>query len=448
MLGLFGIETGWLAIVLASQTWLVKAFVFQSKRWEVIFWSGVIILLIGFLFVVIGWIKKKNFRYDVILPALLNVIVVFSCWGVAEIAIRIISQDDPLGKRVGAITLRPYNWQSFSKFNLGLYNKSLQVDSFYVGHPQLGWAVGDSRKSDDGLYASSKLGLRSKVQGEDLFNTKYKTRIALFGDSFMFSEEVAYEASLHKHMQSHLGNDYQVLSFGVPGYGIDQAVLRYELEGEKWKPDIVVLAFVRDDFNRTLNIYTGFKTTWGIPFSKPRYLKENNDFVIKNIPNMSPVEIYNRDNVFSLPFIQHDVTFSAYDWEAKFLDGSLLFRYLASIYPPWVERSSTTNEESLIETGVYLTKKFANTAMQRQAKYLLVYIPGKSDFYETVPTYKAKILDAIDQGGVEVYDATACLTDELTLDELYVVGGVHYSNEGNFVLANCLLKELALLTND
>ncbi|MGH7436100.1 MAG: SGNH/GDSL hydrolase family protein, partial [Polyangiaceae bacterium] len=69
------------------------------------------------------------------------------------------------------------------------------------------------------------------------------TRIEVFGDSFAFGSEVdddsCYAAQLEKRLPS-----TEVLDFGVPGYGLDQALLRFRKEGPAYHPDVVVIGYV------------------------------------------------------------------------------------------------------------------------------------------------------------------------------------------------------------
>ena len=445
IMGLFACELGIFCMLVSSQSWIGEALVFQSTRWKVIFWFGAVILVVALPLLLFAWLKKVNLREDIVLPLLLNILVVIFLFGIAEISLRILSKPDPLGVRVNQTILLPYDWVKYSQYNLNLYKKSLRDDAFYIGHPDLGWTIGANRRSDDGLYVSSKRGLRSRAQGEDFMSHNVNHRIALFGNSFMFSEEVDYDASLQNHMQKQIEKHEQVISFGVPGYGVDQAVLRYELEAEEWNPDTVILAFIRDDIHRALNVYAGLKSAWGIPFSKPRFLEKNSEWNLHNVPNLSPVEIYSTKEIMELPFLEHDAAYFSYEWENTILDWSLLFRYLISLYPPWNEYGETTDNNALANISGFIANKFKNLAEQHNDLFLIVYLPSKSDFVagDEIKN-KQNILSSMEMQGVSVYDATDCLTSKLEIESLFVEGGVHYSDAGNQVLANCLLHQLDL----
>jgi hypothetical protein len=75
------------------------------------------------------------------------------------------------------------------------------------------------------------------------------------GDSFTFGLEVRYEDTWPRQLERLLGPEFQVLNFGVDGYGVDQAYLRYRRDGLAWRPEIVVLGVIDDDFRRTMCVY-------------------------------------------------------------------------------------------------------------------------------------------------------------------------------------------------
>jgi hypothetical protein len=64
----------------------------------------------------------------------------------------------------------------------------------------------------------------------------------------------------------------EVLNFGVPGYGLDQAYLRYLRDGRQFHPLIVIIGIYADDVNRGMSVWHPFMTgEYGIPSTKPRF---------------------------------------------------------------------------------------------------------------------------------------------------------------------------------
>ncbi len=68
------------------------------------------------------------------------------------------------------------------------------------------------------------------------------------GDSFAFSDEVNDEDSWAAVLERLSG--HRVINAGVPGFGLDQAVLRAEQLAEIYRPDIIIASFIPHDVLR------------------------------------------------------------------------------------------------------------------------------------------------------------------------------------------------------
>lgn len=75
-------------------------------------------------------------------------------------------------------------------------------------------------------------------------------RIALLGDSVAFGWSLNFEQTLSRKLREKLPNPQavEVLNFAVGGYDTEQEVATLMEEGVRFKPDIVLLAFVLNDF--------------------------------------------------------------------------------------------------------------------------------------------------------------------------------------------------------
>lgn len=88
-------------------------------------------------------------------------------------------------------------------------------------------------------------------------------RIALLGDSMIAARQLEFEKTagqlLEKRLNDELsssGYKYEVLNFGVPGYGIDQILLNWTSYVYKFKPDFVFVYIFENNYLRTIS------TTW------------------------------------------------------------------------------------------------------------------------------------------------------------------------------------------
>lgn len=132
----------------------------------------------------------------------------------------------------------------------------------------LGWRYrsGYSSASD---HINSQ-GLRARRVYSTVASTKV-VRIASFGDSFVYGNEVADDDAWSALLVA-CDSDFEVLNYGVGGYGVDQAFLRFQLEGMTLHPRVVLIGFTPDDLRRMVNVYRRFISSLELPLAKPRYL--------------------------------------------------------------------------------------------------------------------------------------------------------------------------------
>ncbi|MFA5259900.1 MAG: SGNH/GDSL hydrolase family protein [Candidatus Omnitrophota bacterium] len=163
-----------------------------------------------------------------------------------------------------------------------LIKKMLQGKLHYLKiSPTLGWTVQPNGKTD--MYQANGQGIRSSREIAPTPSPD-RVRICTFGDSFIHGDEV-YN---HETWQEVLTLGYpktEVLNFGVPAYGLDQAFLRYQEEGRGFQPDFVIIGFTLDDMPRHVNTFRPFWTPSSrVPLSKPRFMIRNGSLVL--IPNL------------------------------------------------------------------------------------------------------------------------------------------------------------------
>jgi hypothetical protein len=116
-------------------------------------------------------------------------------------------------------------------------------------------------------------------------------RILLFGDSFTACatpESTSWGHALEADLRGR-GIPVEVLNFGLGGYGIDQAYLRWRRYGPRYSPDLVIFGFqpenVRRDINVVRMIYDPYS---GLPFSKPRFEHVAGRLELRNVPAAPP----------------------------------------------------------------------------------------------------------------------------------------------------------------
>jgi hypothetical protein len=96
-------------------------------------------------------------------------------------------------------------------------------------------------------------------------------RVAAFGDSYVYGNEVGNDDSWPTQLERS-APDVEVLNYGVGGYGVDQAYLRYLAEGRALAPQVVIIGFAPVDLPRLVNRYRRFLDDRELALAKPRFV--------------------------------------------------------------------------------------------------------------------------------------------------------------------------------
>ncbi len=86
------------------------------------------------------------------------------------------------------------------------------------------------------------------------------TRVAMLGDSLVWSEFLALADSLPRQTQRALGTSYEVLNAGVTGYDTSQELVWYQRTVRPLHPDIVVVVYCMNDMLIMSGPYGRFAT--------------------------------------------------------------------------------------------------------------------------------------------------------------------------------------------
>ena len=153
------------------------------------------------------------------------------------------------------------------------YNNEADKANFASYDPVLGW---ESEASGDGIRGST----RFKPEPE-----AGVTRIVALGDSFVYGTDVAPDENFAAILDAR-APETEVLNMGVPGYGIDQACLKYLHLGVTYQPHVVVLGIYVSDYERSSMAFT--------TFAKPKFVETTQGFVVTNQPVPEPLVELNR----------------------------------------------------------------------------------------------------------------------------------------------------------
>ncbi|MCY3778940.1 MAG: SGNH/GDSL hydrolase family protein [Chloroflexi bacterium] len=165
--------------------------------------------------------------------------------------------------------------------------------SAVVYDEKLGWTYRPNSIRQAGTFTINDSGFRSKHNYTQVPPSD-TLRIALFGDSFTAGDDVGDDEVWGRQLEILLGEAgfrAEVLNFGVGAYGMDQAFLRWKEQGKYYVPDIVILGLQPENLARNLNVFRQLMHGSGPPFSKPRFVVNDDGLELLNSPTLPPEEL-------------------------------------------------------------------------------------------------------------------------------------------------------------
>jgi hypothetical protein len=377
-----------------------------------------------------------------------------------EISVRVISHTDTDNNTVirGKI-LRPYKFPLHAaKNSMDFYVNNVNKNPSkvrYVYDKFLGW---NSNPNMSDHYNEQAILGPNKT-----FTEKPKDdilRIALFGDSMTRSSGAGVEKSwsylLEKNL-TELGYQVEVMNFGVGDYGIDQIYLRWEIEGKKYSPHVVIFGFYPLDIARCLEVHKlkNWGLVGGIVFSKPRFLIDNDDNLkIINSHTMSPDKML--DNVKSfddLPYIEHDLIYQDNKGDYKksfwrnsyllgFIEANLVYnRFTQAIYDKDSIYYNMKNEGA--QLALKIIQLFHHSSQENKSDFYTVILPSNSDlfhFKNGKPLRYMHIINMIEKFSPVIH--TEKVMKDYDIEQLYLPNDGHFSAFGNEVVAKILSEYL------
>ncbi|MCI0589491.1 MAG: hypothetical protein L0323_21970 [Planctomycetes bacterium] len=138
-----------------------------------------------------------------------------------------------------------------------------------VFDPDLGWTNRPTPAGDPSLERINSLGARG-AREYPLARPAGTTRVMCFGDSFTYGAEVADAEAWTAQLES-LDPRVEAPNFGVPGYGTDQALLRFRGLPSELEADAVLIGFLLENIGRNVARYRPIYNPW-TPYvsAKPR----------------------------------------------------------------------------------------------------------------------------------------------------------------------------------
>ena len=323
-------------------------------------------------------------------------------------------------------------------------------------HPIFGWTTKPNSVSKDVKINSQ--GIRSAHDYSRDVDPKL-VRLSAFGDSFTFGSEVDNTATWEYQLEERDAR-FEVLNFGVGAYGLDQAYLRYLLDGVHFHSDIVVIGFMSENIYRNLNVFRPFYSSMYATsiYTKPRFSLENGHLSLLKNP-ITTVDGYMRlltnDEV-----VLREIGSKDYFYQAGYLDGPLdklpsvrllkvATRSVKERLNPVVTAEGTyavSSEASSLTTK--LLGEFHCIALQHESLPVIVIYPDLGDLARYHSHQRKRyepLLEHLQSKGfryLDMLDAFVAHDPRVLVDRLTIGQWGHYSQLGNEIVAKHLQRYL------
>ena len=331
---------------------------------------------------------------------------------------------------------------------------------YIVFSPELGWTL--KPNGHKSLYYANAAGIRGNKE-YPLDPDSNVVRVACFGDSFTHGDDVANEWTWPAQLERQC-KQTEVINFGVQGYGLDQAYLRYTHVGAAYKPNLVFIGYMTENISRNVNTFRPFYyPRTNIPLFKPRYtMRENRLELLPNpIPRLEDYQdLLGRPHNVLTDLGSNDF-FYQHHYKSSFFDFSAFIRLMKMT----LDNVRSKNEFGILKNGAYnenseafqvtthIFDAFYQDVIAHHATPIIIIFPRMDD----VETYRANktkgyapLLSYFDSKGYAYIDAMNAFQSSdpnYNVNTWFVHGG-HYSNTGNKYVANYIasfLKEKGMV---
>ena len=288
-------------------------------------------------------------------------------------------------------------------------------------------------------------------------------RVAVFGDSLVFGYDMA-EGDCWPAVIERLFPEIEVPNYGVLGYGLDQAYLRYKAEGRQLAPKVVVIGCTPAVNLRCVSVYGPFinNRPRSDPMTKPRFFLDGQGGLTlfpnpirsqqeleRAIRERNPIlalgrydESY-RPGVYENPLCEYSAMVRLLCWVGSRVETKLVHRYReyeGGLLNPSVES---------FKVAVAILDRFAADVESEGATSVVALWAEPATVERSrrgqPPTYQP-LREALEARGIAYLDTADAFRDAPGEWQAWFHDEIHFSAAGNRIVAEWLgqrLRELA-----
>ncbi len=312
---------------------------------------------------------------------------------------------------------------------------------------ELGWTnhTRKSRRSRDNYNSTvNSIGARSTREYTPEVPAG-ALRLACFGDSFTYCSEVGDHDSWTGQLEEQ-DPTVEAINFGVAGYGLDQALLRFRRKTKEIKADVVVIGFQIDALPRIVSRCRAFENPLANVLTvKPRFRLEDGELVLVPLPFANSNELLECALAGRLPETLSEYEYWGGDdpifpfitteriWAARRANQRRFYRKL------W---SETDEEPYRVFTKVLST--FREEALSAGAREVLVLIlPNRRDRAvreEDGSRFLAPLRAELEANQYEVINYDQRFRDLMAEDRGTMFLKHHFNTRANALVAGLILE--------
>ena len=290
--------------------------------------------------------------------------------------------------------------------------------------PVLGWA---HRPNAEGSFSSADFSTYVTINSKGFRDAERsyerndsRTRIVAIGDSVVWGYGVEDDEGFTHLMEARRG-DLEVINLGVSGYGTDQELLLFNTEGARYRPDVVLLMVMENDF------ITNVRSRVFAAYEKPMFvLRDDGGLELTNSPVPEPsTPILLMTSLVRSSYVLSQVA-RAYD--ELFVSEAEPWPPPASEVTAQVDFPGADNER----VTVALLRRLVSDVRAAGAEPLLVLHDALGPI--------GKQLQELLENEVRVLNLDAFFPDDRS--GLYVDAALHWSVSGNELVADIVLEYL------
>jgi hypothetical protein len=365
---------------------------------------------------------------------------------IAEITVRALVRRNPeTGIEVlGRVALLPYRPDALAAQTT---LRTASTSTYVVFDKELGWAIRPYGSA--GKYTATSHGFRGPKGGVTTKSLpRGKWRVSVYGDSFTHGDGVALEETWADQLQRR-SEGLEVLNFGVPAFGTDQALLRFRRDGREFDSHVHVLGVWPENLARNVSVVRFYMVPSGnLGGSKPRFVLASGRMQTVNSPVLSQTDLLQtllHQNVS--PVLSHDYWYKEDEQRFPWYFHLQSLRMAVSVLKAY-ERRAVRNRMYLDEDGepmmvtLAIAETFRDEVEALGAKALVAVFPMR-DFADAERFPLPHLLKA---RGVSVVDLQPAFTErekQLGTNALYLPDG-HLTPLGNRLVAEELGKRLPI----